>query len=255
MIVASTMRAAFAEAWAKRSSFWFQVGVMVTNDLFFVAFWLLFFNEVESVRGWDVERTLLLLSMLATVTGAAMGLFPNARRLGEMISDGRIDAVLALPADPLTYLLARSVDAALLGDLVFGPALFVALGDVTPERVALYLVGSVTGTVVFVSFLVLLGSATFFAGGRGEHSELGLHAILMLSSYPPDIFGGATRLLLFTAVPAAFVSGLPTRLVDDFSLALAGTMLSVAAGFALAAYGVFSAGLRRYRSGSVWTAA
>ncbi|HYO61366.1 MAG TPA: ABC-2 family transporter protein, partial [Actinomycetota bacterium] len=245
----------FAEAWAKRSSFWFQVAVMVANDLFFVAFWFLFFNEVGTVRGWDVDRTLLLLAILATVTGAGMGLFPNARRLGEMISDGRIDAALALPADPLTYLLARSVDAALLGDLIFGPALFLALGDVTPERVALYVLGSLVGTVVFVSFLVLLGSVTFFAGGRGEHAELGFQAILMLSSYPPDIFGGATRILLFTAVPAAFVTGLPTRLVDDFSIGLAATMLAVAALFAAAAYAAFSAGLRRYRSGAVWTAA
>lgn len=254
-MVAATMRTAFAEAWAKRSSFWFQVGVMVTNDMFFVAFWILFFGEVESVRGWDVDRTLLLLAILATVTGAALGLFPNARRLGEMISDGRIDAALALPADPLRYLLARSVDPSMLGDLIFGPLLFVALGDLTPQRIALFVLGSAVGTVVFLSFLVLLASTTFFVGGRGEHSELGFQALLMLSSYPPDIFAGATKLLLFTAVPAAFVTGLPTRLVDDFSIELAGVMAAVAVAFAAAAYAAFSAGLRRYRSGSVWTQA
>ncbi|HEX2295596.1 MAG TPA: ABC-2 family transporter protein [Actinomycetota bacterium] len=255
MIVVATMRRAFAEAWARRASFWFQVGVMVANDLFFVAFWFLFFNEVESVRGWDVDDTLLLLAILATVTGVVMGLFPNARLLGQMISDGRVDAALALPGDPLAYLLARSVDAALLGDLLFGPLLFVALGDVTADRVALFLLGSIAGSVVFLSFLVLLGSITFFAGGRGEHAELGFQALLMLSSYPPDIFAGATKLLLFTAVPAAFVSGLPTRLVDDFSPSLAAAIVAVAAAFAAAAYGAFSAGLRRYRSGSAWTQA
>lgn len=255
MILAATMRRAFAEAWAKRSSFWFQVAVMVTNDLFFVAFWFLFFREVETVRGWDVRSTLLLLAILATVTGVVLGLFPNARRLGEMISDGRIDAALALPAHPLVYLLARSVDPTLLGDAVFGPLLFVALGDLAPDRVALFLLGSATGSVVFLSFLVLLGSATFFAGGRGEHAELGFQAMLMLSSYPPDIFGGVTKLLLFTVVPAGFVSGLPTRLVDDFSPGLAAGMVAVAAAFAAGAYGAFSAGLKRYRSGSVWTQA
>jgi ABC-2 type transport system permease protein len=209
VILVATMRKAFAEAWAKRSSFWFQVAVMVTNDLFFVAFWFLFFNEVESVRGWDVDRTLLLLAILATVSGAALGLFPNARRLGPMVSDGGIDAALTLPANPLAYLLGRSVDPSMLGDLVFGPLLFVALGDLSPERVALFVFGSAVGTVVFVSFLVLLASSTFFVGGRGEHTEVGLQAIMMLSSYPPDIFAGATKLVLFTAVPAAFVSGLP----------------------------------------------
>lgn len=254
-MIAATMRNAFAEAWAKRASFWFQVAVMVTNDLFFVAFWFLFFNEVESVRGWQVDDTLTLLAILSTVTGVALGLFPNARRLGEMISDGRIDAALALPAHPLPYLLARSVDAALLGDLLFGPLLFVALGDLSPDRIALFVFGSVTGSVVFVAFLVLLGSVTFFAGGRGEHTELGFQAILLLSSYPPDIFGGATKIMLFTAVPAAFVSGLPTRLVDDFSIELAATMAAVAASFGIAAYAAFSIGLRRYRSGSVWTTA
>lgn len=255
MTLVATLGRAFAEAWAKRSSFWFQVAVMVANDLFFVAFWFLFFGEVDSVRGWDLDATLLLLSILATVTGIAMGLFPNSRRLGEMISDGRIDAALALPVDPLGYLLVRSVDAALLGDLLFGPLLFVALGDLTPERIALYVLGSVAGSVVFLSFLVLLGAATFFLGGRGEHAELGFQAILMLSSYPPDIFGGATRLMLFTVVPAAFVSGVPTRLVEDFSPAAAGTLVLVAAAFAAAAYAAFAAGLRRYRSGAVWTQA
>ncbi|MDQ4125058.1 MAG: ABC transporter permease [Actinomycetota bacterium] len=249
------MRKAFAEAWAKRSSFWFQVAVMVTNDLFFVAFWFLFFNEVESVRGWDVDRTLLLLAILATVSGIALGLFPNARTLGRMVADGEMDAALALPTNPLTYLLGRSIDPTMLGDLVFGPLLFVALGDLSPERVALFVLGAACGSVVFVSFLVLLASTSFFVGGRGEHTELGFQAILMLSSYPPDIFAGATKLLLFTAVPAAFVSGLPTKLVDEFTPALAGTMLAVAAAFAVGAYGAFSAGLRRYRSGSAWTQA
>lgn len=250
----ATSRRAFSEAWAKRSSFWFQIGVMVANDLFFVAFWVLFFGEVESVRGWDVERALLLLSVLATVTGIVMGLFANARKLGEMISGGKIDAALALPTDPLGYLLVRSVDPALLGDLVFGPLLFVALGDLSPERIALYLAGTVAGSVVFLSFLVMLGATTFFLG-RGDHGELGFQALLILSSYPIDIFGGATRLLLFTAVPAGFVTGLPTRLVDDFSAPSALLMVAVAAGFAAAAYAAFAAGLRRYRSGSVWTQA
>lgn len=251
----TTMRRAFSEAWAKRSSFWFQVSVMVANDLFFVAFWLLFFNEVGSVRGWDAQRTLLLLAILATVTGVVMGLLPNSRRLGEMVADGRLDAALALPVDPLRYLLVRSVDPSLLGDLLFGPLLFIALGELTWERTALYLFGSAVGSLVLLSFLVLLGSATFFLGGRGDQVDLGFHAILILASYPLDIFGGMTRVLLFTAVPAAFVTGLPTRLVDDFSLATAGVLVAVAAGFSICADACFRAGLRRYRSGSAWTQA
>jgi hypothetical protein len=44
-------------------------------------------------------------------------------------------------------------------------------------------------------------------------------------------------------------------LVDEFSIGLVATMTAVAAAFAAGAYAAFAAGLRRYRSGSVWTAA
>jgi ABC-2 type transport system permease protein len=254
-MVVATMKRAFAEAWSRRSSFWFQISIMVLNDAAFVVFWFLFFNEVGEVRGWDAKDTLLLLSMLATSAGIVLGLFANSRHLGEMVAGGRMDAVLALPVNPLAYLLVRRIDPALLGDVAFGPILFVALGGVTLERTVLYIAGSMVGAVVFLSFLVILGSLTFFLGGRGEHADFGFQAVLILASYPLEIFGGPTRLLLFTVIPAAFVTGLPTRLVDDFAWSTIGALVAVATAMGVGAYATFSAGLRRYRSGSVWTEA
>ena len=55
-----------------------------------------------------------------------------------------------------------------------------------------------------------------------------------------------------TVVPAAFVSGVPAELVDDFDLRDAALMLGVAALFAVLGWGTFTAGLRRYASGSAW---
>ena len=161
---------------------------------------------------------LLLFAILTTVTGAALGLLANARRIGELIAGGALDAALALPTNPLAYLLTRRVDTALLGDLAFGPVLFVVAGDPTPERAVVFVFGAVCGTVVLVGFLVALGSVTLFAGGRGEQADLGFQAILIFASYPIDVFGGLTKLFLFTAVPAAFVTGLPTSLVSSFTL-------------------------------------
>ena len=48
-------RGAFADAAARRSAFWTQIGAMIANDLAWVAFWVIF-QEVSSVRGWDVDR-------------------------------------------------------------------------------------------------------------------------------------------------------------------------------------------------------
>jgi ABC-2 type transport system permease protein len=74
----------------------------------------------------------------------------------------------------------------------------------------------------------------------------------MLANYPLDVFGGRTRLFLFSVVPAGFVSGLPARLVRHFDPAVVGGLAAAAAGFALAGAALFALGMRRYASGSLF---
>jgi viologen exporter family transport system permease protein len=253
--IATTMKTALIEAWTNRKSFWLQVSFMIANDLAIVVFWMLFFRKVGTVRGWDTGHVLVLFGVLANVTGIAMGVLANARRLGQMIADGELDAVLALPVDPLLYLLVRRVDTALLGDLVFGPAVFLLSGHANPETTLVFIVTSLCAAAFFVSFLVILGSVTLFLGGRGEQAELGFQALLMLASYPIDLFGGFIKLLLFTAIPAAFVTGLPTRLLTQFDWGESAIFLAGSIGAVLLARVVFRAGLANYRSGALWTRA
>jgi ABC-2 type transport system permease protein len=252
--VLATMRAALAEVRANPAALWTQAGAMVANDVAWVAFWLLFFDRVGDVRGWDADGVLLLFAILTTDAGLVLGLLSNARRVGQLAADGELDAVLALPVPPLAYLLVRRIDATNLGDVAFGVGLFALAGEPTPQRVAVYLAGVVAGAVVLAGFLVATGSVTFFTG-RGEVGELGLHSILLLAAYPADIFTGAPKALLYTAVPAAFVAAVPSTLVDDFDLAKAAILAAVAAAVAFAGWATFTLGLRRYTSGSVWTQA
>jgi ABC-2 type transport system permease protein len=249
------MRTAFLEAWTNRRSFWLQVSFMLANDAALIVFWILFFHRVGAVRGWDFSHLLVLFGILSTVTGLAMGVLGNARRLGQVIADGGLDAALTLPVDPLGYLLVRTVDTALLGDLAFGPAMFALSGHASPTSVLVYLIACACGTAVFVSFLVILGSATLYFGGRGEQGDVGFHAVLMLASYPLDVFGGAVKLLLFTALPAAFITGVPTELVTEFDWGRAGLMIGVSVLAVVLARALFQGGLIRYRSGALWTRA
>ncbi|HYY44263.1 MAG TPA: ABC-2 family transporter protein [Actinomycetota bacterium] len=253
--ILSVSRAAFLEAWANRRSFWFQVTIMVINDLALIAFWLLFFQRVGEIRGWGTQQVMTLYSVLAIVAGLTLGLFSNCRRLGQAISQGELDAVLTLPLHPLAFLLARRVNTAMLGDLVFGPLLFIVAAHPTPQRLAVLLLSVACGSMILLSFLVMLGSLAFFAGDRGEGGELGFQAILILASYPLDMFGGLTKILLFTVLPAAFITGVPVHLIDDFSWRGAAVLVGVAGIAAAGAMAVFRAGLRKYRSGAAWTRA
>lgn len=253
-VVRATLRTAFAEAWANRGSFWLQLGAMAVNDLAWIAFWLLFFDRVTTVRGWDAERVLLLFAVLTTVAGVVLGVFANARRLGSFAADGRLDAALALPVAPLPYLLVRRIEPANLGDVVFGVLLFAVVGTRSPSSVAVYVVASVAGIVLLTGFLVAIGSLAFFVGGD-DAGELGFHAILLLASYPVDVFAGGLRAVMYTVVPAAFVAAVPSRLIAAFDATTAGLLAVAAATFGAVGWVTFTLGLRRYTSGARWTRA
>lgn len=248
----AVQRAAVTDAAAKRAAFWTQMGSMALNDVAWVAFWLVFFHQVESVRGWTSDTVLLLFAVLTTSAGFVMGLLSNCRRIPDLVQDGALDEALTLPLPVLPHLLVRRIDPVNFGDTAFGIVLFAVAAHPTPQRTAVFLVGSALAAVVLTGFLVAIGSTVFFTG-RGEPGGLSLNAIVMLASYPVDVFSGPTKTLLYTLVPAAFVAAVPTRLVaaptwhDAAALALAAVV------FALLAWATFTLGLRRYASGSAWS--
>lgn len=251
---ALTMRLAFLEAWSNRRGFWTQVTVMLVNDLVWITFWVVFFQRVGEVRGWDREQVFVLLAVLTTAGGIVLGLFYNVLELGRMAATGELDAALALPVRPLTHLLARRVNPVHLGDIVFGVVLFAGFCDPTPVRTAAFAFGVVCAVLVLTGFLVVMGSLSFFVG-RTESGELGFHAMILFAAYPVDIFAGVTKMLLYTVVPAGFMTAAPVRMVESFDPRWAAATFAV--GVALMALGwfAFERGLRRYTSGSVWVTA
>lgn len=250
----ATFRSAVAEAAAKPGALVAQMTVMILNDATWVLFWVIFARRVGTIGGWDVERLLLLQAVLTTAGGLSLGVFANARRIGTMAVEGDLDAVLALPVAPLPFVLLRRIEPVNIGDLAFGIVLFAVAGDPTPARTLVFVGVVLASTALLTGFLVLTGALAFFAG-RSESGELGFHAMLLLGAYPVDVFAGAVRVLLFTAVPAAFIAAVPARIIDDVDLGSVLGLAAAATAFAVSAAATFTLGLRRYTSGSVWTRA
>lgn len=249
-----TMANALRETLVNRAGLVTQVATMIVNDLAWVLFWVLFFERVGRIRGWDTGTVLLLQAALTTSGGIVLGLFADARSIGRLIAAGEIDAALALPVRPLLHLLVRRVNAINLGDIGFGLVLFVVAGHPTALRAAVFALAVTVSVVVLTGFLVAVGSLAFWAG-RDDAGELGFHAMLLFAAYPVDIFGGSARLLLHTVIPAAFVAAVPARLVDDFDPSVALGLVAAGAAFATLGVTMFQLGLRRYTSGAVWTRA
>jgi ABC-2 type transport system permease protein len=135
---------------------------------------------------------------------------------------------------------------------VFGILLFAFTGSHTLARTAVFAGAVIAVATLLTGLLVLTGSLAFFIG-RNEGWELGFHAMILLGAYPVDVFAGAVKVVLYTVVPAAFVSSVPARLIEDFDLVRALGLAGVAVLFAGAGWATFTLGLRRCTSGAVWT--
>lgn len=246
-----TWATAWRAAFANRRGFVTQITMMIVNDAVWLLFWLIVFRRVVEIRGWRFDDVLVLFAILTTAAGAVLGAMHNARQIGYIALSGELDAVLGLPVAPLPHLLLRRVETLFVGDMIFGIVLFALFGNPTPTRTAVFVFGVVCAVAVLTGFLVAAGATAFFVD-RNEAGEMGFHGLLLFSSYPIDIFAGATKFMLYVVVPAGFVSSVPARLVADFDLRWAAASGAAGLLFALGGALMFRAGLRRYTSGSSW---
>lgn len=252
-VLLSTWRTAMAAAWAQRGGFWLQVAVMIINDLVWLFFWSVLFSKTNGLNGWQLDQVLVLFSIATTTFGITQGLFPDALRLAKMAANGELDVALTMPVDPLSFLLVRKVAPLSLGDLIFGITLFFAAGHPTPERTLTWLVVVLLGGIAQTAFVVLASAAAMLLRSRGDHPRLAFDMLTIVGFYPVGIFGGISKVIVFTILPAAFITGIPARLLVDFHWSELGLLVGVTGTMVLAARALFQLALRTYRSGSQFT--
>lgn len=246
-MIALQLRSALEYRW----SFLAQVLFMALNDAFLLFFWWVVFERFGSVGDWRMREMLLLYAVGTTAFGITAGFFGNVLRLSREIAQGKLDAVLSMPPDPMHHLLISGMNLSAWGDLLFGLGLFALVGDHSPGGIILFGVVSTLGAAVMLGFCLAAHSLAFFAGSAEGLASLLGNALVSFSLYPPTIFDGWTKFMLFTIVPAGFMTYLPVSLLMDFSgLGLLGLALGAATSLAIGR-AVFQAGLRRYESGSL----
>jgi ABC-2 type transport system permease protein len=105
--------------------------------------------------------------------------------------------------------------------------------------------------LIFTSFVVIFGSLAFFIGNTETLAQQLLGTLVTFSTYPMNLFTGVVRLLLFSVVPAGFVSFVPLQLLHQFSWPLLGALAGFTTLIVSIAAGLFHLGLRRYESGNL----
>src|SRR5215210_2725157 len=249
------VKANFLIALEYRATFIGQIVGMVLNDVMWVTFWWIYFTRFQVLQGgWRMEDVLGLWAVTGVAVGLCVGFFGNALRLAEIISQGRLDYYLVLPKNVLLHVLVSRMDVTGWGDVLFGTGIFVLFLQPTPGRILLFLVLALCGAVVFLAFNIIWQSLAFWLGNAQGLAFQLWGALITFSTYPPTLFRGLVKGVLFTALPAAFLAHVPVQLLRELDPTWLALELGFAAGLLGISIAMFYRGLHRYESGNLMVA-
>ncbi len=239
-----------AASFALRASFWLQSALMALNNLLFFCFWWVLFTRFEEIRGWAIGDVAALYGIAAAGYGVVAVLCGGLQELARQIDDGELEPLLTQPKSVMLQAAASRTRPDGWGDIASGLVLVALSGHA--HGVALFLIplAIALAATVLAAASIAMHSTAFWFGRTQATVRMLLDMQLTLSVYPPHLFGGAMRVLLFTVLPAAFISHLPVQLVRDFSWPTLAAALGGAVAFVGIAVVVFDRGLRRYESGN-----
>jgi ABC-2 type transport system permease protein len=234
-----------------RTAFAMQVLTMAANDSLWLFFWWTYFHQFPLANGWQGTDIVILWAVAACGFGISVGVFGNARQLAALIMNGGLDAYLGMPRYALLHVCVAATDPTAFGDILFSVGAFLLLVRPDVLHIGLFVLLALLVSFIFTAFTVILCSLAFFLGNTEGLSQQMLGALISFSTYPMDIFHGVVRLLLFTIVPAGFISFIPLQLLRGFTWPLMGIMVGSTLLIVASAVGVFELGLRRYESGNL----
>ncbi|MCK4259501.1 MAG: ABC-2 family transporter protein [Halanaerobiales bacterium] len=250
--LAHVWRLNLASAMEYRVNFLTQAIMMIINNAFYFVFWVLFFERFNQIKGWAFQDILLLFSVVTVGFGLAFTFFGNGNRLSHLIEEGQLDYYLVLPRDVMLYSLASRTSVAAIGDIIFGVLMFFISGNVSLQSFILWISCSFLVAGIMVAYVSIVGSIAFWTKRAKVLSEQAINAVLTFSLYPNQIFVGSVRFILFTIVPAGFISSIPVEIIRDLKswnlLLLAAYTIFII----ILSRVIFNRGLRRYESGNLF---
>lgn len=234
---------------ALRGAFWLQAAFMLLNNLAFFTMWLIFFHRFEEVGGWRLEDVAVVFGVVAAGYGLTAVFAGGVPVLASAIVEGELDSLLVQPKSVLVQAAGSRSTASGWGDLATGVGFLVVAGGDGPGLLVIPF-AVLASAVAFAGTGILFQSLAFWLGRIEALSRQLAEFTLTFGLYPRPLFGGALRVVLFTVLPAGFVSWLPVEAVRAPSVAGTGlALLGALALFAIASL-AFGRGLGQYASGN-----
>jgi len=250
--IISLWRVNLASALEYRIAFITQSIGMILNDGVYFLVWIIFFNRFKDIHGWQLPDMFIVFGVSAAAFGLAGILFGNAFNLGEIIVNGRLDYYLSLPRPTLLHVIASRTVPSGMGDVIYGFFSYIVSGQFNLAGFGRFIVATILAMIVFISFLIMVQSLSFWLGTGGTLTGIAINAMVTFAIYPITLFNNAAKLILFIIVPAAFMGAVPASFIRSFTWSSIGLLLLATIGFSSLAVLIFNRGLKRYESGSAF---
>ncbi|AJY77865.1 hypothetical protein VN24_19750 [Paenibacillus beijingensis] len=234
-----------------RMSFFMTAGMMFLNNMIWMFFWSLFFNRFPTVNGWQLQDVMLMWAVGTAGFGWTSVLLGNYNRIAAIAASGQLDVYLTQPKPVLLHVLASRMSLTAIGDFLFGLCIYAFVGDFSPGGLLRFALGVLIAGLIFLFFNLGAGSLAFYIGNAEGLSFQLFNSFIMLTTYPTDIFKGFARIILFTAVPAGFISYMPIGLLRGAQPGFVYGSLIALIFLAVSSLLLFHRGLRRYSSGNL----
>lgn len=234
-----------------RFSFLLSAGTMIINNTVWLFFWWIYFNRFQIVNGWEMRDVMMMWAVSAGSFGMLAVFFGNAIRLSELIAGGQLDGYLSQPKPVLLHVLVSRMSVSAIGDLMFGWMVYAFFGDVSLRGLLLFLAALLIGLAILLGMAVLIGTLAFYYGNTEGLSRQLFNSLITFTTYPTDIFRGLGKVMLFTVIPAGFISYMPIKLLRSIDIGFALSASAFSIGLLTFAIWCFYRGLARYTSGNM----
>lgn len=221
--------------------------MMIQNSMFLVL-WLIFFQTVSSINGWQFQDIARLFGIAASFFGIGMTLFNGARSLPRLIATGEIYFYLTKPRHPLPAIMTSSMGPASLGDALYGPLIWAVAGNMDANQWLIIIIGTLLASMIFVAIVVSFYSTSFWMKGNTRFADQLFEMFIIAGT---NVLRGqpfGVKIIVFTVLPAGFTTLLPTMLVREFSWTILGILASAVVVYWLIAIAIFNAGVKHYKT-------
>lgn len=236
-----------------KTSFVIQTIFMFINNGFFLVFWNVIFSVNNGlVNGVGFNNILLLWSIPVISYGVTYFFFGGVVNINTFIITGQMDSYMLQPKYPLLNVLTSKCSFSACGDLIYGMVIGAIATDFNLKRIFVILVFGIFGSIFYISTEVILRSLSVWLKDTEKIANRYKDSLLTtFSSYPEQIFSKGVKMLLYTVIPAAYISYLPMKLVYTFEFKYVCLIVLIGLLYLSVAIIIFNKAMKCYESGNI----